>query len=115
VVSPFVQDAVRRNERSRQIDGWKTASNPEDDRGRMVALREVRYENRRGGGLVPASWELVCRNRKGQEFASARHVVSFDVAHDGTIVYSNGLELFRLVDGEWQPLVRGNLVESVCA
>jgi hypothetical protein len=24
------------------------------------------------GGLVPASWELVCRNRKGQDYVAAR-------------------------------------------
>lgn len=83
--------------------------------GRMVALREVRYENGRGGGLVPGSWELVCRNRRGDEFVSARHVVSFDIAPDGTPIHSNGFEVFRLVDGDWRPLVRGNLVETVCA
>jgi hypothetical protein len=83
--------------------------------GRMVALREVRYDTGRGGGLVPGSWELVCQNRKGQGYVAARHVVSFDVAPDDTVVYSNGFELFRLVDGDWQEVTRANLVENVCA
>lgn len=81
--------------------------------GRMVALREVRYDTGRGGGLVPASWELVCRNRKGQEHVAARHVVSYDVGEDDGVVYSNGFAVFRLVDGDWQEVVRANLIESV--
>jgi hypothetical protein len=83
--------------------------------GRMVALREVHYDSGRGGGLVPASWELVCQNRKGQEYVAARHVVSFDVAPDDSVIYSNGFELFKLVDGDWQSIARGHLVEDVCA
>ena len=83
--------------------------------GRLVAISETRYDTGRGGGLVPGSWELVCRNRKGQEYVAARHVVTFDVCVDDSVVYSNGYGVFRLVDGEWQPLTSGNLVENVCA
>ncbi len=82
--------------------------------GRMVALDDVRYDTGRGGGLVPASWELVCRNRKGQEYVAARHVVAYDVGADDGVVYSNGFEVFRLVDGDWRPLLRANLIENVC-
>ena len=83
--------------------------------GRMVSLREVRYDNERGGGLVPASWELVCRNRRGEEYVAARHVVSFDVAPDDSVIYSNGFEIFRLQEGDWISLGRSHLVEAVCA
>ena len=83
--------------------------------GRLVAISEVQYDTGRGGGLVPGSWELVCRNRKGQDYVAARHVVSFDVAADDTVVYSNGFAVFRLVDGDWQEVARANLVENVCA
>jgi hypothetical protein len=83
--------------------------------GRMVAISETRYDTGRGGGLVPGSWELICRNRKGQEYVAARHVVTFDVGADDSVVYSNGYGVFRLVDGDWQPLTSGNLVENVCA
>lgn len=82
--------------------------------GKMVAISEVQYDTGRGGSLVPASWELVCRNRKGQDYVAARHVVSFDVAPDDTVVYSNGFTMFRLVDGDWQKLARAHLVENVC-
>ena len=83
--------------------------------GRMVAINDVRYDTGRGGGLVPGTWELVCRNRKGQDYVAARHVVSFDVGADDTVVYSNGFEIFRLVDGDWQRVARANLIENVCA
>jgi hypothetical protein len=83
--------------------------------GRMVALNEVRYDSGRGGALVPRSWELVCRNRRGQEYVAARHVASFDVGSDGGVVYSNGFELWRLVDGDWKSIARSNLVEAICA
>jgi hypothetical protein len=83
--------------------------------GRMVALNEVRYDTGRGGGLVPGSWELVCRNRKGQDYVAARHVVSFDVGDDDRVIYSNGFAVFRLVDGDWQEVARANLIENVCA
>ena len=83
--------------------------------GRMVAISERRYDTGRGGGLVPGSWPLVCRNRKGQEYVAARHVVTFDVGADDSVVYSNGYGVFRLMDGDWQPVTRANLVENLCA
>jgi len=83
--------------------------------GRMVAITEARYDTGRGGGLVPASWELVCRNRNGREYVAARHVVTFDVGADDTVVYSNGYGVYRLVAGEWQAVTSANLVESLCA
>ncbi len=83
--------------------------------GRMVAIEQARYDNGRGGGLVPSSWELVCRNAKGQDYVAARHVVTFDVAPDGSVAYSNGYGIYRLDDGEWRQTASANLVESVCA
>lgn len=119
VTSPFVQEAVQRAERSRQVDAWKTGMEPDMGslwlHGRKVALSELRYDSGRGGGLVPTSWELVCQNRKGQEHVAARHVVSFDVASDDSVIYSNGFELFKLVDGDCQSIARGHLVENVLA
>ena len=80
----------------------------------MVAIGDVRYDTGRGGGLVPGSWELVCRNRKGQDHVAAKHVVAFDVAPDDTVIYSNGYGVFKLVDGDWREVAQGNLVENVC-
>lgn len=80
--------------------------------GRMVAINDVRYDTGRGG-LVPGSWELVCRNHKGREYVAAKHVVAFDVAGDD-VVYSNGFAVFGLEDGDWREITRANLVENVC-
>ena len=82
--------------------------------GRMVSIAEVRYDTGRGGGLVPGSWELVCRNRKGQDHIAAKHVVAFDVAPDDSVIYSNGFRVFRLVDGDWNEVASGNLIENLC-
>ena len=83
--------------------------------GRIVMLSDVRYDAGRGGGLVPRSWELVCRNRHGAEYVAARHVVAFDVGTDGTVVYSNGFDVSELDDGDWKRLASARLVEAVCA
>ena len=54
--------------------------------------------------LVPASWQLVCRNQQGVEKVLASHVASFDIAADGTILFTNGYGAFAL-DGSNPPLV----------
>jgi hypothetical protein len=46
------------------------------------------------GSLVPASWELVRRDLQGREDVLARHVASFDIAPDGTVMHTNGRGVF---------------------
>ena len=66
--------------------------------------------------LVPASWQLVCRNPQGEERVLASHVVSFDIASDCTILFSNGYGVFAL-DGANPPqvLLRDKLIADVIA
>jgi hypothetical protein len=66
--------------------------------------------------LVPASWQLVCRSPQGQEYVLASHVASFDIASDGTILFSNGYGVFAL-NGSNSPqvLLRDKLVADVIA
>jgi hypothetical protein len=54
--------------------------------------------------LVPASWQLVRRSPHGQEHVLASHVASFDIAADGTVLFSNGYGVFAL-DGSNPPQV----------
>jgi hypothetical protein len=44
----------------------------------------------------------------------AKHVASFDVADDESILYSDGFELHQLAGGKTTSLGRQNLVEFVC-
>src|SRR5262249_43671305 len=66
--------------------------------------------------LVPASWQLVCLSPQGEEHVLASHVASFDIAPDGTILFSNGYGVFAL-DGANPPqvLLRDKLVADVIA
>jgi hypothetical protein len=66
--------------------------------------------------LVPASWQLICRSPQGEEHVLASHVASFDIASDGTILFSNGYGGFAL-DGANPPqvLLRDTLVADVIA
>ena len=66
--------------------------------------------------LVPASWQLVRRSPQGEEHVLASHVASFDIATDGSILFSNGYGVFAL-DGGGQPevLLRDKLIADVIA
>ena len=66
--------------------------------------------------LVPASWQLICRSPQGEEHVLASHVASFDIASDGTILFSNGYGVFAL-DGANPPqvLLRDQLIGDVIA
>lgn len=60
VHSPFVHEALQRAERSRQLDGWKTAQ-PEDDGGRMVPRATLWGTGRSGGGALTHRFRYVAR------------------------------------------------------
>jgi hypothetical protein len=66
--------------------------------------------------LVPASWQLIRRSPQGEEHVLASHVASFDIASDGTILFSNGYGVFAL-DGASPPqvLLRDQLIADVIA
>jgi hypothetical protein len=66
--------------------------------------------------LVPNSWELVSRNRDGDERVLATNVATYDVGADGTIIYSNGRGVFMLgQDCAPRLAVTGDLVADVVA
>ena len=64
--------------------------------------------------LVPASWQLVRRGTNGAERVLGRHVVSFDIAPDGTVLFTNGYGVFELDDaGTPRVLMRDKLVSNM--
>lgn len=82
--------------------------------GRLIDLQRVRDDPQYAGKLVPASWELVRREGQRDWQVLARHVLSFDLGADGTVVYSNGNEvLVQRVDGAPTRLAQHELIESV--
>ena len=66
--------------------------------------------------LVPASWQLICRSPQGEEHVLASNVASFDIASDGTILFSNGYGVFAQ-DGANPPqvLLKEKLIADVIA
>ena len=49
--------------------------------------------------LVPANWELMSMDENGKLTAHATSVLAFDISRAGTLVYSNGSEIFSLRAG----------------
>jgi hypothetical protein len=83
--------------------------------GRMIELRKVRDDPQHAGNLVPASWELVRRPHGGSWQTLAKHVASFDLRANGSVVYTNGYQLTEWQDGHASPIGRHELVETVIA
>jgi hypothetical protein len=67
-------------------------------------------------GLVPSSWELVRRHTGGQTESVAKGVLTFDLAGDGTLLYSDGAAIVRIgPDGRTERVVKAELIEKVLA
>lgn len=85
---------------------------------RIDAEKALRSERPVQGvpSLVPSTWELVSRNREGEERVLATNVASYDISPDGTIVYSNGRGVFVLgQDGSAGLALKDELVGEVFA
>jgi WD40 repeat protein len=66
--------------------------------------------------LVPSSWVLVRRTQQGDESILATNVASYDLAADGTVVYSNGKGVFAIFpDGRTAIALRDQLIAEVYA
>jgi hypothetical protein len=62
--------------------------------------------------LVPETWQLVRQGATGTPEVLASGVLHYDLANDGTIVYTNGSAIFQInTQGEHQRLHVGKLIE----
>jgi hypothetical protein len=85
---------------------------------RLDAERNLRSAGAVQGvpSLVPASWQLIRRDQNGGEAVLATNVLSYDLASDGSIVYTNGQGVFALqAHGNAALLLEGQLVTEVVA
>ncbi len=86
--------------------------------GNLIDADRAARENSLGDtdapDLVPASWQLV---RHSPMQVVANSVLSFDIAADGSILYSNGSAIHRIAPGESRAerLVVGSMIEQVTA
>ena len=83
--------------------------------GKMIdAEKALRKHKNNDKGLVPSSWQLMCRAKNGDERVLARGVLAYDVTDDATVVYSDGAGIFQLDEqGKPTELCRGRMVERV--
>lgn len=83
---------------------------------RIDAENALRKESRINGvrSLVPSSWQLVKRNRYGEETVLANNVASYDITSDGKIIFTNGYGVFVLDENCGAHVVlRGKLIAEV--
>lgn len=88
--------------------------------GETIAVgRSTRQEQHDAGeapSLVPSSWQLIRQTQAGQKVL-ANGILSFDIAPDGSVLYSNGRAVHRIdSDGARTERVHvGNLIQQVAA
>ena len=64
--------------------------------------------------LVPNTWQLIRQREGGAPETIAKGVLSYDLAPDGSIGYSNGNAIFLLKpSGEKERLLTESLIEQV--
>jgi hypothetical protein len=81
------------------------------------AARENGLADTDAPDLVPASWQLVRQSSGGAAEVLATSVLSFDIAADGSLLYSNGSAIHRIMPGEsrGERILVGKLIEQVTA
>ncbi|HZT35107.1 MAG TPA: hypothetical protein VFA15_04235, partial [Nitrososphaera sp.] len=87
-------------------------------KGRIIDAEEFLKEQQNKNeapSLVPKNWQLMRRSRDGRENVLADSVLSFDLAADGTLVYTNGICVYQMkADGsERQLLFKDKLVDTI--
>ena len=80
------------------------------------AARESRFGDADAPSLVPPSWKLVRQSSTGKQVV-AEGVLSFDIAADGSVLYSNGSAVHRIESdaGRSERLLVGQMIEQVAA
>lgn len=64
--------------------------------------------------LAPDSWQLILRRPDGNERTLARGVLGYDVARDGTIMYTTGKAVYRCtVDSKPEPIFEHFPIERI--
>lgn len=75
----------------------------------------ARAKSREDAPLVPKEWTLIRRGADGKEVEVAQNVAAFDLAPDGSIVYSTGSAIYHVPagGGNGELICQGRLIEQV--
>jgi hypothetical protein len=84
--------------------------------GNLAQAQIAQTSDDESQAVVPSSWELVRRGPNGDTAVLARNVLAFDLASDGSALYSDGVAISRVgPDGRSERLLQAELVEKVLA
>lgn len=86
--------------------------------GRLVQANDAarRGPLRNSESLVPSDWQLISRDANGSERVIADRVVNYDLAPDGSVVYSTGRRVWQIAPGgEKQEVASGRMISKVAA
>lgn len=83
---------------------------------RIDAEKAIKAARGQPAALVPASWELQRMTADGKTTTLAAAVLAFDLAPDGSLVYTNGSEIFHLsADGKPARVCTHSMVQQIVA
>jgi hypothetical protein len=82
--------------------------------GNLASAQMAQRSEDEAQGRVPSSWELV-RRAGGHSEVIARSVLAFDLAQDGSVLYSDGATITRLTEGRSERVLQAELIEQVVA
>jgi hypothetical protein len=84
--------------------------------GNLARAQMVQASEDEAQQVVPSSWELVRHVRNGDAEVIARNVLTFDLASDGSALYSDGAAISRIGrDGSSERVLQAELIEKVLA
>ena len=87
--------------------------------GHLIDLQKLpKDKNRKEGdapSLVPNSWQLICHKTDGTEIVIAEGVLYYDLKNDGSIIYTNGNNIYSLTELSEKPkkILAHKLVEHL--
>lgn len=77
-------------------------------------MRDRRFSEPDAPALVPQTWQLVRQANQGVPEILAEGVLGYDLAKDGTILYTNGSAIYAITpNGQKERLLVSNLIESI--
>ncbi len=78
------------------------------------AMREAQKRGEDHPALVPKTWQLVCKKPSGGTEVVAKRVLAFDIARDGSVVWTNGSAIqLRSPDGATRRIGSGTYIQAV--
>jgi hypothetical protein len=82
--------------------------------GNLVHAQQAGNAEAEGADLVPKSWELCCRAANGETKTLAGGVLAYDLADDGSVLYTNGNAIFLLrPDGRKERILSERMIQQV--